>query len=179
MLQIASPKSDHGSRVVEVKFALEESLRNTLSVYPALEIGNREGGSALYIMWHLQTEGKNRLFVTCDVNNAPQLLSDFARDWKMDWAHFKMTQERFIKDSMFTFGFVYLDADHEYTTVKRDLELLVPKLAKGCIVAVDDVHQWQELPVIEGLEQVIYEGVDQGMYVNKSHGQHVGFWRRV
>ncbi len=39
------------------------------------------------------------------------------------------------------FDFIYIDANHEYEDVKRDMELYLPKLLKSGIISGHDYHQ--------------------------------------
>lgn len=179
LLKLASEKSDHGDRVVELEPAIEEAIRNTSPEYPALEIGNREGGSALLIMLYINTEGKRRDFITCDTNSWPKLIVEWTKKLGINSAHYQMTQELFVADvaKNYTFGFVYLDADHNQTNVVRDIGILIPRLAKGAIVAVDDVESWGELPGFEGLERIEF-AVDEGHKLGV-HGHHIIYYRRL
>ena len=177
LLKLASEKSDHGDRVVELKPAIEEAIRNTSPEYPALEIGNREGGSALLILAHLGKEGKHRELITADVNDCAKIVAERAGNLSIPYRHFKGTQEDFVKNNAMTFGFVYLDADHVQTNVVRDIGILIPRLAKGAIVAVDDVEDWGELPSFEGLERIEY-AVDEGNKLGV-HGHHAAFYRKL
>jgi predicted O-methyltransferase YrrM len=40
-----------------------------------------------------------------------------------------------------TIDFIYIDAEHTYESVKRDLELYLPKLKKGGIIGGHDYHE--------------------------------------
>lgn len=46
--------------------------------------------------------------------------------------------EKFDKDSI---NFAYVDGDHSYEGVRSDLAALMPKMAKGGIMAFDDYHR--------------------------------------
>ena len=177
-LQIAKSKSDHGNRVQEFEPAIVESLQNTDAQYPALEIGNRDGGSATLILWHIYKENKGRKLITCDTSDQPETIVSAAQRLGLDVPHhYKMTQKDFLRtDFLYTFGFIYLDADHDYNNVKADLSIL--KLTKGAIVAVDDVESWPELPQIDGLERIEYQ-VDEGRGGKGVHGHHIAFWRKI
>lgn len=177
MLEIAKTKSDHGDRVVELEPAIEEAIRNTSPEYPALEIGNLKGGSALLILAHIDKEGKHRELITADVGDYVKIVADWAGKLGIPHRHFKGTQEDFVKNSTMTFGFVYLDADHDRTNVVRDIGILIPRLTKGAIVAVDDVEDWGELPGFEDLERIEY-AVDEGNKLGV-HGHHIAFYRKL
>ena len=40
-----------------------------------------------------------------------------------------------------TFDFIYIDANHEYEDIKRDIKLCLPKLKKGGVIAGHDYHK--------------------------------------
>lgn len=177
ILKLAKTNSDHGDRVQEFEPALVESLANTNEIYPALEIGNKDGGSGVLIMWHLWKENKKRVFISVDLNDAPSLFVEYAEKLGIDWAHYKKPQAEFIKENGVMYGFVYLDAEHDMYKVKEDVIKLTPVLAKGCIVAIDDVEGWEELPEFYNLQRVEYN-IDEGKSLGK-HGHHIAFYRRL
>ena len=188
MLSIAASKSDHGARVTEFLPALQDALKETPSDAVALEIGNREGGSAILILWHLHQEGRGRLLVTVDVDNpAPDALKTLAEEWSSPWTppweSYTMKQRDFVEkvSHRFRFGFIYLDADHSVETVTQDMRALAGNMVVGGRLVVDDVQDWPELPDLfdVDLERVTYE-VDQGdQMVSKPHGQHAVFYRKI
>ena len=179
MLEIAKSASDHEVRVQEFEPAIIESFAHTDTQFPALEIGNGAGGSAILILAHIHKEGKHRELLTADAHDCPQLIVDWAKKLDIPHKHTQMAQELFVTDvaKNYTLGFVYLDADHDPTNVVRDIGILIPRLAKGAIVAVDDVEDWGELPGFEGLERIEY-AVDEGNKLGV-HGHHISFWRKL
>ena len=185
VLRTAQDHSDHGTRVQEFEPALIQSLRDTSPENPVLEIGNRDGGSALWIMWNLYEDAERRKLITVDVNAQPTLIAEWATKLEIPTEHHKMSQEDFIKGLLYLpnseittarcYAFVYLDADHGEATVTRDLRILANYVCKGGIIAVDDVESWKELPVIDGLERIEFK-VDEGNQVSPVHGHHIAFW---
>lgn len=186
VLKLAQDHSDHGARVQEFEPALIQSLRDTPTNAPVLEIGNRDGGSALWIMWNLYEEAEQRKLITVDINAQPTLIAEWATKFGLPTVeHHSMSQENFIKGLLLLpkspiptsscYGFVYLDADHGELTVPRDMKILANYVCKGGIIAVDDVEGWPELPVIDGMERIEFK-VDEGNQVHAVHGHHVAFW---
>ena len=169
--------SDHGVQIREIIPAIQESLANTPAECPALEIGNREGGSTALIMWHLANEAKGRRMVTVDTNTGmPVFMTETAsRFGIVNDYHPNTTQETFVVETQEKFGFIFLDADHNYHFCKRDIEVLSKKVAKGCVIVVDDVKGWPELPDMTGvgLERVEYSDLPEA-----SLG-HIAFYKKT
>ena len=186
VLKVAQDHSDHGTRVQEFEPALIQALRDTSPKNPVLEIGNRDGGSALWIMWNIYEEAEQRKLITVDVNDQPTLIAEWATKLGLPVVeHHRMAQEDFVKGLVWLpvsdiptarcYGFVYLDADHGEATVTRDMRILANYVCKGGIIAVDDVESWKELPVVEGLERIEFN-VDEGNQSSPIHGHHIAFW---
>ena len=176
-----SEASDHGRRIVsELEQAIKESFANTSIDYPALEIGNRDGGSAIVAIYYIGLVEPRRKFVSVDSGACPARITEWTGKLGIPHQHFQMPQADFVKDDKTEWGFIFLDADHGYETVKRDMEILAPRLAKGGMMVVDDVHEWPELPVIEGLERIELK-VDEGDrdWSNTKTGHHIAFWRKL
>ena len=178
MLLIARGYSDHRDRVDrELEPAIIDSLKNTPAHLPVLEIGNRTGGSCVLLMWH----AAGRLVLTCDADSCAPLIEKTARLLGLQHEHYQMAQKDFVNKEAwrFTFGFVYFDADHNEQTVVEDMRTIAPYLAKGCILAVDDVDTFKALPEIEGMEMVDFH-VDEGTgFTVQPHGHHFMCWRKL
>jgi cephalosporin hydroxylase len=175
MLAEAKAKSDHHDRVTELEPALMASLSATDPTLPVLEIGNRDGGSGILIMWH----ARPREFVSCDIGPAPGIFAEWSAKLGVRHTHFQSSQKDFINGEAknHTWGFVYFDADHREEDVMEDMKAMVPYLARGCILAVDDVNEWSSLPEVEGLEMVDFH-MDEGTSLGK-HGHHFMAWRKL
>lgn len=177
-LKEASEKSDHGKRVIELEPAIKEALANTSPEYPFLEIGNRDGGSAILTMWYIANENKNRAFETCDTAEQSKNIAEWVQKLNINYlGHNKKTQFDFVRQNERFYGFIYLDANHKYEEVKEDLSILKEFVCKGAIIAIDDVEGWPELPHIEGLEMVEYQ-VDEGEKRGE-HGHHFISYRKL
>jgi predicted O-methyltransferase YrrM len=187
MLKLAETYSDHKRRITsEIGPPLRElSKRDTLL---ALEVGNREGGSAIVILYYLQHVPRS-WFITVDVGPCPPLITEWVEKLGIPHKHWKMTQAEYFDgpakvemapgQTTVPYGFVFLDADHGQSSCSADIRKLTPSMEKGGVIAVDDVDVWQTLPEFEGLERVNYEGVDQGDFKAPSHGHHIAYWRKT
>jgi hypothetical protein len=83
-------------------------------------------------------------------------------EWELNTRHFKdiiklhesysyKVADNFIDG---TIDFVYIDGDHNYEAVKRDIQLYLPKIKDGGIIAGHDYHE--EWPgVIKAVEEVL------------------------
>lgn len=186
ILALAVTRSDHGQRVFELEPAIDMALNNNLAG-PILQIGNGEGGSALLILDKLSKLKLNDRLLelyTVDTNPAPSIIGIWADKLGIFYQHFTCSQEEFVKDEatyvrFLRWSLVYLDADHRYESVVRDMKLLVKNIAKNGILIVDDVDGWETIPelVDVGLERVDYK-VDEGPKLGP-HGHHVAVWRKL
>ena len=74
-----------------------------------------------------------------------------------------------VKDN--SLDFIYLDASHDYESVKEDIETWLPKMKKGSIISGDDyVVCWPG--VIRAVNEVfskMNKNVDIGGYVNNDN----------
>ena len=83
-------------------------------------------------------------------------------EWELNTRHFKdiiKLHESYsyeIADNFIdgTIDFVYIDGEHSYEAVKRDIELYLPKIKDGGIIAGHDYHEsWPG--VIKAVEEVL------------------------
>lgn len=168
--------SDHQQRIIsELEQPLKDALARTPPSFPVLEIGNREGGSAAVQLYYIGLEDKKRRFVTVDSGDAVRRIAQISESLGIDWKHYKSAQTDWVKQNVETFGFIFLDADHDQTNVSRDMRILAPYLAEGGVMAVDDCQEWKEIPSFEevGLHRVYYE-VDMD---NKK--DHICYWLKI
>jgi predicted O-methyltransferase YrrM len=180
IIKIAGEHSDHHERVTELEPAIIDSLNHTSPEYPTLEIGTQNGGSALLTMYHVKQEGGNRAMITVDVNPSPGILAEWADKWGVAWGHVQSKQRDFVMGAhIVPYGFVYLDADHAIETVCEDVLTLAPHMARGAIMAIDDVQDWTSLPDFKdvGLEPVNFK-IDQGPAISRN-GVHIIFFRKA
>jgi len=146
---LAGEKSDHAGRVNELESALVRSLKSTPESCPTLEMGFRGGGSTIYTLGTMLSLGQHRKMVTMDVGGSMNdEIAGLMDSNGVPHENYSMTQEDFIREKagLYTWGWVYFDADHRQNECSRDMKLIAPHLAEGCILAVDDVNLWDEVP---------------------------------
>ena len=54
-----------------------------------------------------------------------------------------------------TFDFVYIDGSHEYESVKRDIQLYLPKLRKGGVIAGHDYNEGEWPGVVRAVNETV------------------------
>ena len=140
----------------------EESLR-------MIEIGSYMGESTMMF-------ASSGLFEQIDViephrgneafNNENKInWSEVKKEFKLNLRHFKNiiihhkdfshnVDDKFEDGS---YDFVYIDADHSYESVKKDIELYLPKLKKGGIIGGHDYCPYSWPDVIKAVDESIGE----------------------
>ena len=91
--------------------------------------------------------------------------SEVKKEFKLNLRHFKniiIHHKDFSHnvDDKFedgTYDFVYIDADHSYESVKKDIELYLPKLKKGGIIGGHDYCPYSWPDVIKAVDESIGE----------------------
>lgn len=176
----AAKASDHGQNVREIEPALLRALKQTADG-DALEIGTNQGGSALLLMYHLM--GTRRRLFTNDaapVTLALPLLHDAAATLSVEWIHIKTYTNTFIDllSPSVRFSFIYHDGSHVPSEVQEQVERLIPHLTDNAVVAIDDVHDFREIPRFKGLVDITKElDIDQRGVPSK-HGIHIAVYQR-
>jgi predicted O-methyltransferase YrrM len=73
-------------------------------------------------------------------------------DWSLDW--------------------VYIDGDHTYEFVKRDLEQYLPKVRKGGIIFGDDYHtyvgEWFKAGVVKAVDEFVAGGTVEALLLTNT-----------
>ena len=88
---------------------------------------------------------------------------------KGNFTVFKKDCFDFLENYMGKIKFLHVDADHHYDSVKRTLELAIPKMVEGGIICGDDFNSKQEDVAKALLEQ----------FKNKPFGHIYNFWWTV
>lgn len=77
------------------------------------------------------------------------------------------------------FSFVMIDAAHEYENIKKDIELLLPKIKKGGVIGGDD-YDW------DGVKKAVTELISSPMIVPRQNGKDCinnidagNFWYKI
>ena len=71
----------------------------------------------------------------------------------------KMAVEQFQNNSL---DFVFIDAAHEYEAVKKDIELWLPKIKQGGLIAGDDYQTWPG--VKQAVDELLPDAEKRGIY---------------
>lgn len=143
------------------------------------EVGVFKGCSALYLAERLQQLGKNVTFYLVDhfegsegITDTPeQIWEDFTRNIEPMKDAFKvMRMDSVTTAALFPDGsldFVFIDAEHDYDSVKADIEAWLPKVRKGGFLAGHDYHHAPlRKAVDEAFPNVVqYEGTCWGITV--------------
>ena len=122
-----------------------------------IEIGNWQGGSVIYLAQKIKERGfKNVEIQAVDITDAGQLknvedcgVSDMVKVHIMPSCDLAA---RFDNDY---FDFVFIDGDHSYEGVKKDIVSYWPKLKVGGIMGGDDYNN--PLPGIVGITKSVHD----------------------
>jgi len=150
----------------EVVYSLVVEKYPTNSTF--VEVGSWKGRSSAYMAVEIANSGKNIDFVCVDTflgsqfhhdRNWPDLdklydifkqnmtpVSKYYRDLKMT----STEAAKLFEDE--SIDFVYIDACHEYESVKSDIHSWMPKIKKGGIIAGHDYN-----PTFPGVIQAVHE----------------------
>jgi hypothetical protein len=153
-------------------FNFEDVYSLVVEKYPTnstfVEVGSWKGRSSAYMAVEIANSGKNIDFVCVDTflgsqfhhdGNWPDLdklydifkqnmtpVSKYYRDLKMT----STEAAKLFEDE--SIDFVYIDACHEYESVKSDIHSWMPKIKKGGIIAGHDYN-----PTFPGVIQAVHE----------------------
>ena len=139
----------------------EESLR-------MIEIGSYMGESTMMF-------ASSGLFTQIDVIEPHKGDEAFNDENEIDWSEvrkeFEINLRHFKKDLIIhhqdfsynisdkfrdnSYDFIYIDADHSYESVKKDIELYLPKLKKGGIIGGHDYCPYAWPNVIKAVDETI------------------------
>lgn len=87
---------------------------------------------------------------------------------KIIWGYLK--SEDAIDSIPSGLDFVYIDGNHNYEYVKKDIELYYPKIRKGGIIGGHDYDQ------VSVARAIIEFAVKHNLIVNISHGHIIDWW---
>lgn len=107
-----------------------------------VELGTFEGGSAVHILNGLPPDS---IFVTVDKTKNHSKLQEVSDD------RFKTIIGDDLSDTVFNqipdgIDILFVDSDHNFTQVTRELDLYSKKFSDTCYVVLDDIH----LPAMQG-----------------------------
>lgn len=98
------------------------------------DIAEKKGGTLIVIDWFQGSESDGNMIIPAGMKNR---FLDATKD--KDFIFFPVESglaASIIKDE--TFDFFWIDADHRYHAIKRDIELWLPKVKKGGILSGHD-----------------------------------------
>lgn len=182
---------DHTEGFESVLRLFESVIKNC--DLPVLEIGTNMGGSSKCFLEILNNNKKSNYLIGVDpfgsvpyhngafqqessqyendrYYSSMEMLYGFAKSLKLDYTHFKVTSEDFIKmfpllnlyknsttTKLNMFSFIYLDGSHDPEIVRKEVEFFKDKFdLKGAIV-VDD---WEESRFDGFVDKIIRENAN-------------------
>ena len=129
-----------------------------------IEVGSYKGQSACFMAEAIRNSQKDLLFVCVDhfQGSEEHTEKDFYHQFLLNtaplsrWIHpikedSITASQRFKDNDVF---FVFIDASHDYDSVKADIEAWLPKVRKGGILAG---HDWHHQPVKDAVTDVLGE----------------------
>lgn len=143
-----------------------------------VEIGAWKGRSTAFMGVEIANSGKNIDFTVVDtfqgsdehktedaiINNTleDEFLKNTApiRDYYKLLVMQSVTASRFFPDH--SLDFVFIDAAHDYESVKQDIEAWLPKVKKGGVIAGDDFSTWPG--VAKAVNEIFPEAVKEDIY---------------
>ena len=136
-------------------------LRELLDTALVVEVGTGYGRSAVL----MSLTGKK--VITIDnykdyqSPNSPEFLEDELKDFPITFLNGESVEiaETFADEII---DFLFLDGDHEYESVKKDIEVWLPKVEKGGMVCFHDYNSWKG--VTQAVDEVMASGLLQKIY---------------
>ena len=138
-----------------------EAVRDAKDNAIFVEIGAWLGKSTAFMAESIKQSGKNITFYTVDTwrgNPLVQEHRDFIEEYGVNGSIFSLFRENMLKANVANFviplemtsenaskefkdnslDFIFIDGDHEYESVKLDIECWWPKLKENGVIAGDD-----------------------------------------
>ena len=173
-----SERSDH-SGGLEIFLEKAKKIASELDEkYPFLEIGTRNGATALLLLKAIkESSAKRRMLITVDsYGDYPSLdimkvggdgdhfmklamleISKYCYDNDLRHTHFRMISKDFMKifptlhiwREYQEFSFIYLDGNHNHSMVEEELQWSLKRIAKNGIISIDDMAREYEQPTMK------------------------------
>lgn len=161
--------SDHDQGLETFYDKVLEKAVNLPELLPFLEVGVRLGATSLIMLKAIKESGKRkRHMIAVDTYGEPQSndavpdygkeqqyrfamrdIFDYCVQYELRYTLFRMSSFDFIETyhkmrlwrNFQTFGFVYIDGNHLYTIVEKELEYFQKHIAEEGIISIDDIHE--------------------------------------
>lgn len=140
----------------------KEIIENTKEGSRLVEVGTYKGRSFCYLVVEAINSGKKFDIIGIDafpwedvepafIENTRPLAGSFRYFKSASWD----AAEKFEDESI---DFIFIDADHVYESVKRDILAFLPKMKKGSIMSGHD-YNWQHPGVLKAVDEIFGDKV--------------------
>lgn len=126
-----------------------------LSPLRVLEVGSYRGHTAKLLAEHTPSSARITAFDRDPRHGAAYQNSPVAV--KIERRVGEVSRLAFASDKEASFDLIYLDADHFYGPVKRDTEILLPKLAPNGMFIWHDYANWGQFSKTNGVPEYLHE----------------------
>jgi predicted O-methyltransferase YrrM len=133
-----------------------------------VEVGCYKGCSLSYLIVEMVNAKKSFDIVAVDACPWPDIEPDFYKHMKPLEGYYRtlfggdsFDRAKDFKDE--SIDFVFIDANHTYEYVKRDIEAYLPKMKKGSIMAGHD-YNMSHPGVIQAVNEAFIEEVNRDFY---------------
>lgn len=134
-----------------------------------VEIGTYKGCSFSYLVVEVINSGKKIECYGIDAGCWPDVEPDFDQHMKPLEGHFikmfggdSFDRAKDFEDN--SIDFVFIDANHTYEFVKRDIEAFLPKMKAGGVIAGHD-YNLSHPGVLQAVNEAFVENVERGYYI--------------
>jgi predicted O-methyltransferase YrrM len=108
-----------------------------------VEIASASDGKECIAVDHWEGNNENVTLNALKERDVYQIFLDNIKDFKNISIH-KMSTDDFMSSWDGKISFVHIDADHTYTSLKKEIEWIMPRLSDGGIICGDDYSKsWQ------------------------------------
>ena len=126
-----------------------------------VEVGSYQGQSSAYMAVEIANSNKKINFFCVDIWKKPGLIEEFTNNMSSVKKYYTPIKTySHLAAKMFddySLDFVFLDADHNYKAVKKDLESWWPKIKQGGVLAGHDYNK----DVFKAVNEFFSSGVEE------------------
>lgn len=163
-------------------FSFPELYKSMVEKFPSgsrfVEVGSYHGCSFSYLVVEVINSGKEIECIAIDACPWPDVEPMFRENMKPLEGHFKtmfggdsFDRIKELEDNSIDFAFI--DANHEYDFVSRDIAALMPKMKKGAVLAGHD-YNMSHPGVIQAVNEAFVEEVNREYYTTGVDGKKPG-----